>query len=296
MKKRAAILNSLIAFVLIVCCVFASRISGECAETKKGSIAMTFTVDEGKTPVSGIEVTVYKVAEYSVFEENVCREVEVMPEFSDFGVDIDKANDPQQAYAAGEYIKERQIKGTVKTTGADGTVKFEELPLGLYLVMQTDQPEKYTITEAFFISVPSKEGDTYIYDINATPKVSIVNATSITVKKIWNDDGPSSRPSFIKVALLRNGNEYDEVTLSEKNNWNYVWTRLAATDEWTIEEIEVPVGYIATYKNDGYIFIIENTPTLIQSGQLKWPVPFLAALGVFLILLGLYLGRKKNED
>lgn len=42
-----------------------------------------------------------------------------------------------------------------KTTDTSGVVKFEELPLGLYLVLETETPDSVkTACEPFFVSVP----------------------------------------------------------------------------------------------------------------------------------------------
>ena len=39
----------------------------------------------------------------------------------------------------------------------------------------------------------------------------------------------------------------------------------------------------------------QKTGSLIQTGQLKWPVPVLTAAGALLILLGVWLKRREEE-
>ncbi len=85
----------------------------------------------------------------------------------------------------------------------------------------------------------------------------------ITVRKIWKDDGVG-RPASIRVNLLRDGEVYDTVTLSDRNNWSYSWDKLDYRYKWSVEEDEVPEGYVATYKKNssGWVTTITNTKIL----------------------------------
>jgi len=85
---------------------------------------------------------------------------------------------------------------------------------------------------------------------------------NVIVKKVWNDDG-IGRPAGITVHLLRDGEIYDTVTLSGKNNWSYAWDNVDKRYEWSVEE-EVPEGYKATYKTNssGWVTTITNTKIL----------------------------------
>jgi len=86
---------------------------------------------------------------------------------------------------------------------------------------------------------------------------------NITVRKVWVDDG-IGRPASIKVNLLRDGEVYETITLSERNNWVYTWDKLDYRYEWEVEEDEVPEGYAATYKKNasGWVTTITNTKIL----------------------------------
>ena len=67
------------------------------------------------------------------------------------------------------------------------------------------------------------------------------------------------------------------------------------SDAYSIKEVNVPKGFIATYKQKGYVFTVTNTSTLIQTGQLIWPIPVLALIGVLLIAVGSMLLQKKRK-
>lgn len=66
----------------------------------------------------------------------------------------------------------------------------------------------------------------------------------------------------------------------------------------------MPEGYTVSYNTDSTEIIITNTstsetppnPPLIQTGQLNWPIPVLAGLGILLFAMGwvmIFMKRKK---
>ena len=152
----------------------------------------------------------------------------------------------------------------------------------------------------------------WLSDALALPKTerSVIPASGDTVTrkvlKIWNDAAcETSRPAQITVQLLQNGVLYDTVTLCPANNWRYTWEDLPAENEWTMAEQVVP-GYTALVAQKGITFTVTNTavtsptspdtpslPVLPQTGQLWWPVPVLAGIGLLLLVLGLM--RRKGE-
>ena len=69
------------------------------------------------------------------------------------------------------------------------------------------------------------------------------------------------------------------------------------SDAYSIKEVSVPKGFTATYSKSGYTFTVTNTASLIQTGQLVWPIPVLAMAGLFLIVVGSIVLRKtRNEN
>jgi hypothetical protein len=97
------------------------------------------------------------------------------------------------------------------------------------------------------------------------------------------------------VQLLRNGNVVETATLNAKNNWQITYTDMPESDAYSIQEIDIPKGFTATYSKVGYVFTVTNTSTLIQTGQLIWPIPVLAVCGMLLIALGTTLLQKKRK-
>ncbi len=121
----------------------------------------------------------------------------------------------------------------------------------------------------------------------------------LTVIKKWNDDG-KIRPQSVKVQLIKGTEVKDTVELSEANKWEYKWESLPYGEDYSVKEETVPDGYTVSYSGSKTEFIITNTSgKLIQTGQLKWPVPILAASGVIFIAIGVAVrgsGRKKKNE
>ena len=77
------------------------------------------------------------------------------------------------------------------------------------------------------MSLPGLDGkDNWVYDVTADPKYGQEkepggNPDGGTVRrqvlKVWEDDGTEARPESVTVQLLRNGEVYETVTLSEEN-------------------------------------------------------------------------------
>lgn len=84
-----------------------------------------------------------------------------------------------------------------KTTDTSGVVKFEELPLGLYLVLETETPDSVrTACEPFFVSVPmTKVSDDanggltdWLYDVHVFPKNSTAYGQAV-LQKVGKQSG-----------------------------------------------------------------------------------------------------------
>ena len=118
----------------------------------------------------------------------------------------------------------------------------------------------------------------------------------LTVRKVWNDNG-FGRPEFVTVTLYNGERAVDTVTLSAANGWSYTWRNLAEYDSWQIVESNIPKGYVPYYSARYGTVTITNTATLIQTGQLNWPIWVLGGAGLVLILGGaVVLGKKKREN
>ena len=104
-----------------------------------------------------------------------------------------------------------------------------------------------------------------------------------------------NRPGSIVVTLYNGTEAVDKVILSGANNWTYTWTNLDGTGSWSVQE-SVPLGYKPYYVKSNGVVTITNMVTLIQTGQLNWPIPVLGSLGALLVLFGVYMMLRKRKN
>ena len=153
-------------------------------------------------------------------------------------------------YANGEEVAEKEV-----TANDNWTYEFTNL------VKYAKGVEiNYTIKEKSVANY-----DTVINGYNITNK-HIPEVISKTVKKEWNDDNNRDkvRPESIKVILLKDGKEEQEITLSDDNNWTYTFNNLpkyrdkGVVVNYSVEEIEVNKYETDIEKKDDG-FVITNT-------------------------------------
>lgn len=136
----------------------------------------------------------------------------------------------------------------------------------------------------------------------------------ITVVKKWYDQD-SIRPASVTAELLRNEEvpvlsvldskgtpvsyTYPDLELNKSYDWQRKWTGVdAAVANYSVKEVNVPAGYVASYKVDAMngLYTIINTGALLQTGQLNWPIPVLCGMGSLLVLAGVMMLRRKEEE
>lgn len=281
----------LLAFVLFLFAGITAFAYTPIDALKTGSLTVSIT--DGKS--IGTELTLYQVADVAV--DNADQQYVLTEDFTGCGPDLASLDDPEGlAKDLSAYVSEYRPAGTTKPVTTDGSVTFDDLPLGLYLVLQKNVQPGNTIVNPFVASVPRiNEKGEWEYDVDASPKAGTYELTDVTVKKVWNDGNDiQNRPAFISVTLYDGETAVDTVTLSEADGWSYTWRDLSQSDGYSVREAEVS-GYLASYSENGDGFTVTNTPKLPQTGQLNWPVPVLAGGGVVLFAIGWALFKEEKR-
>lgn len=248
---------------------------------KTGSVSVT--LKDKDTAVSGAEITLYHVALAEKIENALC--FVYTDGFKGFGGSPEALTDEAAVWRLVDYTVKNHLSGQSAKTDENGTVSFQNLPLGLYLAVQTGSVQGYLDCTPFLVALPTGEADGWVYDIDATPKTDVVRLIDISVKKVWNDNG-QDRPDSVTVQLLKGKTVIDTVELSEQNGWNYTWKDQPRNDTYSVKELNVPKGYTVTYQHNEFTYTVTNTSTLVQTGQLKWPIPVLAGAGLLLFIGG----------
>jgi hypothetical protein len=179
-----------------------------------------------------------------------------------------------ESYILVEDAEKEEINPVAEgKTQDNGNLTFSNLKAGLYLLtgdtLKKDGIEY--IPGAALISLPYMQDDgTIDYHPDIEPKYTIKtystpstsdDLTNLHAQKIWSDNNSSKRPSAIKVMLFKDGEEYDEVELNEKNSWYYSWKNMDSTARWQLGEVSVPDGYTVVSESTGSTFVVTNTLT-----------------------------------
>lgn len=269
---------------------------------------------------SGVEFYLYRIADVSPQGAFT-----ITKEFANYPVSLDDLETESDVRALAStldaYIKRDNVKPLyTDETGSDGWARFPVLSTGLYLVCgeEYDDGEQIYSVMPTLICLPAGTSGDWDYDLTLLSKYEVRESTGETIRrrvlKVWDDDGnEASRPNYIVVQLLGNGEVVDTVVLSEQNNWEYTWEELDETVLWQVVERNVSDGYTVTVVQEGITFVVTNTkppvepgpspsvppddqPWLPQTGMLQWPVLALVGAGGLLVVIGLVVVVRTRSD
>ena len=103
--------------------------------------------------------------------------------------------------------------------------------------------EEVDIPDGYEIGSTSMDNNEWIIT-NCLKASDVPTAKTVTVKKVWDDKDSTKRPAVVNVQLYKDRTPHGEaVTLSADHNWEFTWTDLDASAEWTVDETDVPEGY-----------------------------------------------------
>ena len=146
-----------------------------------------------------------------------------------------------------------------------------------YKWSESDLPEGYTLEGADEDGFVTADLDSRITTLTNTHEPEFTN---IPITKVWDDadDQDGIRPKQIEVLLLADGEPVQKAVIKatsqdDDGNWIYTFENLpkynhSTTEiEYTVEEINVPEGYIDTVEGDaetGYTITNEHTPNTVE--------------------------------
>jgi fimbrial isopeptide formation D2 family protein/LPXTG-motif cell wall-anchored protein len=320
MKKVKRFLTGLLSAALALSLCAMPAMADESEGNARTSITRTSvsTIDESKTG----SITIHKYLQKSVEENN-----------DGTGEDNQKA--PTDAEAAGgvgftvyqvmskedllKYyngegatvtidayadVNKNELKDGVTTikrygetkTDEKGVVKFDNLPIGLYVVMETSKPASVTqAVKPFLVSIPMtrkgdvNKGEEWLYDVVVYPKNSTTTGNFNLVKYgvIGNDRDNKTALEGVKFKLehLKDGVEFNTEDAKDPKNWeliepktvegqakDYIVTndagKITVNDlkpgTYRFTEIGYEEGKDNKYiinENDQYVFVVDQSGT-----------------------------------
>ncbi len=201
-------------------------------------------------------------------------------EFASYPVDMSDLSAASLADAAStlkEYAFTYKLKPYAKEkTGKDGTVTFDALEDGVYLLAAKNHKsgDKTYLPTPAIIEVNSAQSQ----ELTIYPKISSIRTLAdeferFNVRKVWEKyEGMLVKPTEIVVDIYRDYEFYETVTLTADNDWNYSWEELVGS-EWTMIERKIPENCTVVYRNDGRRYIVVNTynPEFVFDWDVEYP-------------------------
>lgn len=192
--KRA----SLLAFTLVVMCAGAvSAYAHDVPDTSRtGTISVDMTYDDVAVP--GGTVTLYRVGDVVSDDGNYL--FELGDDYQGSGVVLDDLQSPEAAEALAAWADDHGLRGTTVAIDDEGHAVFTDVELGLYLVAQHEPADGYMAIDPFLIGMPNTVDGAYVYDVDATPKLELVQAPEPPVTP--EEDIPQTGDSMLPFVMV----------------------------------------------------------------------------------------------
>lgn len=327
MMKR--IWTALLSLAMICSLFISARAAAEIDPNRAGSLEVHFALDDG-TELTGMQFDLYRVAE--VHADGSTRLCE---DFAALDMDISLTPTDDWAVLtsrAANLVRRNGLEPEQSVSlNEKGVARFpepgKELLPGIYLVIsQTMETGSGTICcRPTLAALPLDDGG-WNYRVLVKPKGGVISAEDhLEVLKIWDDQGlEDQRPQSVIVDLYCDDVLVDTQELSADNQWQYrwepvpVWRSLGQAGEgpgssvtvegehsWYVVERNADPYQRSYTLNGSRRIVITNTRhpetppapggNLPQTGALWWPVPVLALSGLFLLVLGKAMAKRKRE-
>lgn len=169
-KRTLALLLSLLLCLAFPAAAMAHEVP-DLSQTGSISVAMVY---DGET-VGGGSLMLYRVG--NVSEDDGNYSFSLAGDFADSGVSLEDISHAALAGELAEYASARHIEGAAEPISEDGRMTADGLTPGLYLVTQENAADGFEPISPFLVSVPMYDGGTYVYDVDATPKLDTLTKT-----------------------------------------------------------------------------------------------------------------------
>lgn len=246
-----------IFFMLLALCLLCGVSIAACAhEVPDEDQKGTITVE---MEYNGSIVTGGALAAYrvgQVVEDDGNYSFEKTDAMKDFTGSYENIDSADLAKAVAAYAAQKKITADATAKNENGKAVFSNMELGLYLIVQTTKSEGYEAINAFLVSIPMNEEEHYVYEVTAEGKFQLTQAPEPTTP------------------------DQTEPTTPDQ-------TEPTPPDQPKPTPPDQPKPTAPNQPKDS---------TLPQTGQLNWPVPLLAVLGLCLFAVGwaLRFGRKRD--
>ena len=173
-RRISLLLTILLIFILSSVSTFALTVPDI---SRIGSISITMTDPVKKEAVPGGNLILYKVGEVHVDDANYSWVLS--SDFAGSGADLSDLESEELTAKLADYAAKESIT-PIQTAEIDenGKAVVKDLPVALYLIIQTESALGYKAVMPFLVTIPmgnNEEG--WVYDVDASPKVELEAGT-----------------------------------------------------------------------------------------------------------------------
>lgn len=178
MKRRNSRLAAAMALICLLCCTVRGFAAPAVDLTERGALTIQIKDTETGKGVPGGEVVIYRVAEpeFDPYGGYSYRVTEAFaPGIPDISVleGMSAAENGEQAALWKAFAEGSRLPPDASAQpDAEGICRFDDLPLGVYLVVQTQVGTGHKVISPFLITIPMyQEADgAWAYQVDAAPK------------------------------------------------------------------------------------------------------------------------------
>lgn len=261
MQRKWCIMRKItygIVMILLTCFLCAFPLQAE----RTGSI----TVQIGE---KGVSVALYQVADSNFNYING---------FDSAGVQLDHISDSDLPKSLEKVITEK-TKCQVDVSNEAGQSVFFHLAKGVYLIRQDNSESESKSFETFLVTIPMKQNGEWKYDISASPKMGEIPKTEESSQA---DSSSKTENPLIPGDTAQESETIEENGVETENSITSVKSKINKASERNDKS--------GNTSNDSKK--IGNKERLPQTGQLIWPIPVLAFLGLCFVIIGKKLHEK----
>lgn len=266
MKKKLFFRRAALALLCLALTAACLPQSARAAEHENCSLQLSYT--PGEQPMAGMTFRIYRVADVDT-ESITYHPTEVYAAYHVLNASGSWLS--RAATLAGYVARDDLPADREGSTDADGNVRFDNLPSGLYLITGTPASRdgyRYTPTP-FLISLPhTEDGYNWADQVSTHMKYSYTSPGDNPspeerhVIKVWENEGNEEpHPDQVTVDLLRDGAVYDTVVLSSDSDWRYHWANLPGGSDYQVVERSPGEDYAVSVTQTGITSVITNTYT-----------------------------------
>ncbi len=173
--RRKSLFQIRMLIVILITGAFTHAVRADTIEradldrTNKLVLHLESVVEEVK-PEGGAKVEIYQIAtmEYRGSDLGYV----YTDDWKELTTDLSKETSEDEILQMRDLAESKNLTGIEKASDEDGNVCYPDLPQGVYLVVQTDEVQHFSVFEPFLVYLPCIEENHWKYDVTAEPKIA----------------------------------------------------------------------------------------------------------------------------